>query len=88
MHFANTYLQNFSAVDNDDLPDALDVHDCRTRVNEENFKAVLLEIAHKELLQTPMFVCDCWKEVLEKLYTSKDILNNMYESRLPSNKGV
>ncbi|XP_048241735.1 uncharacterized protein LOC125374645 [Haliotis rufescens] len=46
----------YSYVDSEELIECLDTHECRTHVNKKNIVAVLLEIAHKELLQTPMFV--------------------------------
>jgi hypothetical protein len=47
--FQNAF-KDFSSVAEVDLTDALDMHDCRTRVTSESFKAVVLEIAHKAII--------------------------------------
>ena len=81
-------IEDFSSVDTDDIIDTLDVHECRTRVHADNFKVVLLEIAHKELIQMPMFVCDCWREVLIDMQMTPEKLRNIYSALQPSNKNI
>lgn len=68
--------------------EALNTHDCRTRIKESNLLAVLLEIAGKEIIQTPTFVSDCWRDILQELCIAKEKLDNIYAKLIPSNKGV
>ncbi|XP_038147514.1 uncharacterized protein LOC119787622 [Cyprinodon tularosa] len=57
-------VKNISAVDFDDLLEVLDSYDCRKQITAENLPTIIDEIAHKELVQKPMFVIDCWREVI------------------------
>ncbi|MGH0121284.1 UNVERIFIED_CONTAM: hypothetical protein FKN15_073610 [Acipenser sinensis] len=81
-------LVDFSSVDYEDVIEALNTHDCRTRIKESNLLAVLLEIADKEIIQTPTFVSDCWRDILQELCIAKEKLDNIYAKLIPSNKGV
>ncbi|MGH0169277.1 UNVERIFIED_CONTAM: hypothetical protein FKN15_009410 [Acipenser sinensis] len=81
-------LVDFSSVDYEDVIEALNTHDCRTRIKESNLLAVLLEIAGKEIIQTPTFVSDCWRDILQELCIAKEKLDNIYAKLIPSNKGV
>ena len=57
----------------------------------ENFKELVVEIAHKELVQKPRYVADCWLDVLHLLkphIMSTDGLFQMYESLHPSTQKV
>ena len=83
-----TAEKDFSAVDTDELVEALDMHECKTVPKQENFKAVLLEIAHKEIIQTPMFISDCWKEVLGSFIRDTTQIVALYKTLIPSNKKV
>lgn len=56
-------LQDFSSVDMDDLVETLNNYECRRRISVDNLPTILTEIAHKELVQKPMFVIDCWREI-------------------------
>lgn len=76
-------------LDSDDLMDTLDNHDCRTNPTAENIKSIVLEIAHKEILQTPMFVCDCFRGVFaNNMYLNETKFNEIYEILQPTNKKV
>ncbi|KAL3884591.1 hypothetical protein ACJMK2_024722 [Sinanodonta woodiana] len=79
---------DFSSVGLEDLLDALDAHECRTKVNGENFKAGLVEIAHKEMIQMSMYVCDCWRDILKGLSISTENLTDVYSTLIPSNRKV
>ncbi|KAK6472735.1 hypothetical protein HHUSO_G28534 [Huso huso] len=81
-------LVDFSSVDYEDVIEALNTHDCRSRIKESNLLAVLLEIAGKEIIQTPTFVSDCWRDILQELCIANEKLDNIYAKLIPSNKGV
>ena len=58
-------LNNFKSVEQDALIDVLDSHDCHQMPNEENIGALVTQLGHKALIQTPMFVIECWRPVLK-----------------------
>ena len=81
-------VDDFGSVEFDDLLETLSMHDCQTAPSTENIKAILLEISHKELIQTPMFIADCWKGVLVDLRMDGKKLNEIYQDLELSNKRV
>lgn len=56
-------LQDFSSIEPDDLLEVLDSYGCRKRVSADTLQDIITEISHKELVQKPMFVVDCWKDI-------------------------
>ncbi|KAL7378358.1 hypothetical protein ABVT39_012398 [Epinephelus coioides] len=56
-------MSDFSTVDCDDLVEILDSYGCRRRITAKTLPTILDEIAHKELVQKPMLVIDCWREI-------------------------
>ncbi|XP_046555827.1 uncharacterized protein LOC124265079 [Haliotis rubra] len=81
-------VQNFADADIDEIIEALEEHECRTAINRDNILPVILEIAHKELIQTPMYVSDCWRDIIGVVHMTSAQLENVYKSLVPSNKGV
>lgn len=74
-------------VDDEDLLDFLSAFDCKRQVTEENLKEVVVEIAHKELIQKPKYVSDCWLDILSPIksfISSKESLCQIYESLYPT----
>ena len=51
--------------DKDEVEDVMGSHDCKVIPNEENFKRVAAEIAHKTLIQEPSFIKDVWHEAVK-----------------------
>ncbi|XP_061152004.1 uncharacterized protein LOC133166039 [Syngnathus typhle] len=82
-------MKNFSEVDQDDLVEVLDSYGCRKIITPETFPTILQEIAHKELVQKPMFVIDCWREVtFHHDFISPDALNKLCSDLQPTSKKV
>ncbi len=65
--FYNQALNDFSSVDMDELLDIMNTYECRRRVTASSLPGIIDEISHKELIQKPMFVIDCWREVTKGL---------------------
>ncbi|KAK7893048.1 hypothetical protein WMY93_022200 [Mugilogobius chulae] len=59
----NMVIEKFDSVDTDEVIDLLANYECRKNVSPETLPEILLELAHKELIQKTMFVIDCWREV-------------------------
>lgn len=73
--------------ESDELLDVLKVFDCRSRVTKENVKVVIKEIAHKEIIQKPQYVTDCWKDIVQALaesFHTAHALTDIYERLIPS----
>ncbi|XP_073449707.1 uncharacterized protein [Aquarana catesbeiana] len=80
-----TALDTFSAVDEAELMDVLDDYGCRRKVTSTSYRATLFEIAHKELIQKPMFVIDAWKEILQEMqFITVDLLSQQYTELQPT----
>lgn len=80
-------------VDVDELIDVLDSFGCRKVPNKENVRELILEVAHKEMVQKPQYVADCWRLPLRSLKGKKEFsttedLCNLYQRIKPTNRKV
>ncbi|KAF6723410.1 hypothetical protein FQA47_022495 [Oryzias melastigma] len=74
-------INDISAVEWDDS------YGCRRRITAETFPTILNEIAHKELVQKPMFVIDCWREItLQHLSLTPEALTKLFYDLQPNSK--
>ena len=70
----------------EELCDFLSTFDCKKVVNATNIKGILVELAHKELIQKPQYVAECWKSVIPWLcecFPQKEKLDTLYEKLCP-----
>ena len=83
-------MKEYSSVDNDDLMDVLDSHNCKKLPTACTIAELVKEIAHKELVQEPMFVIDCWREVFSesKAQIPEKELDDIYAECIPTGKKV
>ncbi|CAC5420724.1 unnamed protein product [Mytilus coruscus] len=84
-------VDDFSSVDLDELLDALETHECKARPTDIDIKLILKDIAHKEIIQAPKYIIDCWKTAFEETHTKFiDLkkLSELYEKLRPSNRKV
>ncbi|XP_033102039.1 uncharacterized protein LOC117105102 [Anneissia japonica] len=80
---------SFSSVDEEEFLDLMSRHDSkRIPTDAASLKIVLTEIAHKEIIQMPMFVADCWSRILKTLNIAPDDLDKIYRQLKPSTKRV
>lgn len=80
-------LSSSVSVGDEEVLDLLTAFDCKKIATAENFKDIIIEIAHKELVQKPRYACDCWSPILVPLksfITSKDVLFQIYDSLHPT----
>jgi hypothetical protein len=80
-------LSSSVSVGAEEVIDLLTAFECKKNATDENFKDLIIEIAHKELVQKPRYVCDCWSEILVPLksfITSNDALFQIYDSLNPT----
>lgn len=80
-------LQDFSSVEPDDLLEVLDNYECRRRVSADTLPTILMGISHKELVQKPMFVIDCWRDITKPQITQNyERLTKTYADLKPTSK--
>ena len=69
----------------------LDRFGCKTIPNAEQVGDIVLEIAHKELVQTPRYIIDSWSTpllVLQQEFQTPDQLQQFFERGKPTTKKV
>ena len=60
-----TALNNFDAADKEELFEFLEQYECRVNPTRENIKDVILQIAHKQLVQAPAFISQTWTPIIQ-----------------------
>ena len=77
-------------MDVEEVIDALEDYQAKKVPTSSNLKGLLLELAHKELIQKPAFVSDVWRPLLQKslsdLASNKGKLLDIYKEIKPSTK--
>lgn len=81
-------LEDIESVDMDEFLEILDQHEIKRVPKQDTILKILEEIAHKELIQSSMFVIDCISPYLKKLGIPEDKLKSMYESLFPTTRKV
>ena len=80
-------LDNFDSVEMDELLDVLQDHAVKTMPKRNNLKQIVEEIGHKELIQVPMYVIDCWYPILKRMTgINEEKLDSLYKNLLPTNR--
>ncbi|CAH1155552.1 unnamed protein product [Phaedon cochleariae] len=78
--------KNFDEVDLDELVEIFSTYESKWNPNEDNFKQLLRDIAHKELIQKPAFVVKCFQKEWEYKITNHEEILELYEKIKPSVK--
>lgn len=58
-------LQDFDEIDFEEVLDVMVFYDSRKLLTKNTLPQMIEEMAHKELIQAPMCVCDCLQQVLK-----------------------
>ena len=69
----------------------LSAFDCKRRITENNLIDIITEVPHKEMIQKPQYIADCWGLIapdLKKYFPEVCSINKLYESIVPSNAKV
>lgn len=53
-------------------------------INAENTERIVIEVAHKELVQKPMFIADCFNKVLNVTLLVQEDLSVLYSTLEPT----
>lgn len=81
-------LKDFETVDKDEIYDALEQYDVKKAINAENTERIVREVAHKELVQKPMFIADCFYKVLNATILVQEDMSVLYSTLEPTPKKV
>lgn len=66
----------------------LEAHDIKRHVTEDNLRRTLLEVAHKEMVQDPAYVAECWSNILQGLHLPPGGLDEVMSSLTPTTRKV
>ena len=77
----------------EELLDLLERFGCRKFPTKENIMSLILEVAHKEIIQKPQYVADCWDGVFKEALTKGNLSTlegvcSVYQSLEPTTKKV
>ena len=81
-------LNDYASVDEEDLLDVMDRYNVKRLVTADSVASIVHEVAHKELVQTPMCVADCFHKVLGNILVGEGELHVLYTSLQPTTKKV
>ncbi|XP_030609353.1 uncharacterized protein LOC115797005 [Archocentrus centrarchus] len=82
------WQSDFSSVDQEELVDILDNQSCRRMPTACNATEVLMELAHKTLVQEPAYVIEQWAKTLSTAGESLCDLSSVYEALQPNVRKV
>lgn len=83
-------LADFDAVDVEDIQDSLAGMSVKTVISKDNFRNLLIDVAHTELIQKPAFVSKTWRPILISHLSPLLQLSipELYEKITPTTKKV
>ena len=87
----NKALAHEASLDEEEFMDFLTNFDCKRRVTELNLREIIHELAHKELIQKPQYVINCWKPILSQLkcyFPNPEALFSHYKVVIPTTSKV
>ena len=74
--------------------DFLETFDCRTIPKKEDRQRIILELAHKEMVQIAQFIINSWRKAFKEHHANRDLFSSMkclkgiYEKARPTVKKV
>jgi hypothetical protein len=75
--------------EDEEFLDLLDAHRVKSVVSEKTWDKILFEIAHKEIIQEPAYVAECWGPILQNHLTAyADGIEDLLSSLEPTPKKV
>ena len=64
---------NLDDTADEELFDLLERFECRKIPTKENIMSLILEVAHKEIIQKPQYIADCWDGVFKEALTKGNL---------------
>ena len=86
----NDVLVSNKNPDNEDVINFIGRFGCRKLPNSDNIRFIFLEMAHKELIQKPQYVADCWAPICKQWLGLKEVgdIDMLFEKIRPTNRKV
>ena len=75
-------------AEDEELAELLTNFECKRAVTKSTVLKTLIEVAHKELVQRPQYVSDCWKQIVTTLtesFPTVESLLSIYDQLTPTN---
>lgn len=77
-HLVEEAMRDFTSVsEREEWIEFLEAHEVKLVITEKNAKQILLDVAHKEIVQDPAYIAECWSPVLKKLKLPSGGLNEL-----------
>ncbi|XP_053348743.1 uncharacterized protein LOC128519158 isoform X1 [Clarias gariepinus] len=82
-------MRDFTSVSGrEEWAEFLDAHDVKLVITDNNAKQILLDVAHKEIVQDPAYIAECWSPILRELILPPGGLDELITSLNPTAKKV
>ncbi|XP_060907364.1 uncharacterized protein LOC132984496 [Labrus mixtus] len=79
---------HFEDVDQEELLEIMDIHNCRRLPTADNIEQILKELAHQKLIQEPSFVIKHWKKMLRPIRSEFKGISAIYEELQPTSQKI
>lgn len=79
---------DFAGVDQEELLEIMDIHNCRRLPKADNTEQILRELAHQKLIQEPAFVIEQWSNTLAPVRSELKGIALVYEELQPTSRKI
>ncbi|KAJ0005816.1 hypothetical protein NQD34_015710 [Periophthalmus magnuspinnatus] len=83
-----TCFSDFESIDENELLEVLDLHNCRRHPTSNNIEQIIRELAHKKLIQEPAFVIEQWSTVLVEMKSELKGIAAAYDALQPTSRKI
>lgn len=79
---------DFESVDQEELLEIMDIHNCRRIPTADNIEQIVRELAHQKLIQEPAFVIEQWSKTLAPVRSELKGISAVYEELQPTSRKI
>lgn len=79
---------DFESVDQEELLEIMDIHNCRRIPAADNIEQILRELAHQKLIQEPAFVIEQWSNMLAPVRSELKGIAALYGELQPTSRKI
>ena len=79
---------DFESVDQEELLEIMDIHNCRRLPAIDNIEKILRALAHQKLIQEPAFVIEQWSNILAPVRSELKGIAAVYEELQPTSRKI
>lgn len=80
-------MEHFDDNNIEELMDALNNFECKRIPRSDNISTIIFDVAHKEIIQKPKYIIDCWSNILSEIM-NVETLKNIYSKCEPKCKNI